>query len=85
MELSESRLQFEVARKVRLYECDCRHVAGDPSWLSLWKEVRRIMKRTFIIVAVLGLIVGSLLMSGCNTWEGVGEDVENVGENIQGE
>ncbi|MFO7649415.1 MULTISPECIES: entericidin A/B family lipoprotein [Halomonas] len=39
------------------------------------------MKRTMAIV-LLSLFTLSLL-SGCNTWRGVGEDIEEGGEAIQ--
>jgi len=30
-------------------------------------------------------VVGIITLGGCNTWEGVGKDVERTGEKIQGD
>jgi predicted small secreted protein len=37
------------------------------------------MKRVMVILMVLATV----LLSGCNTWRGFGQDVERVGESIQ--
>lgn len=34
---------------------------------------------------MLGLLVALVVLGGCNTWKGVGKDVERAGEKIQGE
>ena len=34
---------------------------------------------------LLGLIGFAMSLTGCNTWQGVGKDVERTGEYIQGE
>lgn len=36
-----------------------------------------------ITAAVLALLVGTLYLSGCNTWDGFGKDVERAGEKMQ--
>ncbi|AQQ10086.1 entericidin A [Sedimentisphaera cyanobacteriorum] len=38
------------------------------------------MKKILTILAVLTIIV---CISGCNTFEGMGEDIERVGESMQ--
>jgi predicted small secreted protein len=38
-----------------------------------------------VTVTLLGILVGSLLSTGCNTWKGAGKDVERAGEKMQGE
>jgi len=45
------------------------------------------MKTRSVIVsaALLVLLLGMLSMSGCNTWEGAGKDVERAGEKMQGD
>lgn len=35
--------------------------------------------------ALLALLTGMLTLTGCNTWEGAGKDVERAGEKMQGE
>ena len=38
-----------------------------------------------ITLAMLGLLVIVMFLSGCNTWEGAGKDVERAGEKMQGD
>ena len=44
------------------------------------------MKMRIIVVAVtlLMLLTSAFFMTGCNTWEGAGKDVERAGEKMQG-
>lgn len=43
-------------------------------------------KRIFIISAsLLALLAGLLALTGCNTWDGAGKDVERTGEAMQGD
>lgn len=42
-------------------------------------------KRTGTVWAILGLLAAFVALGGCNTWKGVGKDVERAGEKIQGE
>ena len=43
------------------------------------------MKMRIIITAMLlALLVGMLSLSGCNTWQGAGKDVEKAGDSMQG-
>lgn len=37
------------------------------------------LRSLFVSIALIGAIV----VTGCNTWQGVGEDTEAVGEEIQ--
>ncbi len=42
--------------------------------------------RIIIVTAALAaLLAGMLSLTGCNTWEGAGKDVERTGEVMQGE
>lgn len=41
--------------------------------------------RIIILVALLTFLVGTLSMTGCNTWDGAGKDVERAGEKMQGD
>lgn len=41
------------------------------------------MRIIMITTAVLTLLVGTLYLSGCNTWDGLGEDIERGGEKMQ--
>lgn len=40
------------------------------------------MKNKWILI-VLGLVLTTGAISGCNTSEGIGEDVENLGDEIK--
>lgn len=43
------------------------------------------MKRLWVALVCM-LMVGALLASaGCSTWKGMGEDVEKVGDSMQGD
>jgi len=44
------------------------------------------MKMRIIVVAVtlLMLLTSAFFLTGCNTWEGAGKDVERAGEKMQG-
>ena len=44
------------------------------------------MKVRIIVVAVtlLMLLTSVFCLTGCNTWEGAGKDVERAGEKMQG-
>ena len=44
------------------------------------------MKVRIIVVAVtlLVLLTSAFFLTGCNTWEGAGKDVERAGEKMQG-
>ena len=35
-------------------------------------------------VIAAGLAAGLVVVCGCNTWKGAGQDVERTGENMQG-
>ncbi|PJB69060.1 MAG: entericidin EcnA/B family protein [Alphaproteobacteria bacterium CG_4_9_14_3_um_filter_47_13] len=37
----------------------------------------------FIAMVLTLLILGSVSLSACNTFEGAGRDIENVGETVQ--
>lgn len=44
------------------------------------------MTRIIIItVTVLTLLAGTLALTGCNTWDGAGKDIEDTGEAMQGD
>ncbi len=38
----------------------------------------------FVVGALLLLLVAASFVSGCNTWHGAGQDVEQVGDKMQG-
>ena len=41
--------------------------------------------RTIVVtLCLLALLLGALSLSACNTWNGVGRDIERTGENMQG-
>lgn len=37
------------------------------------------------VLAVIALVIGIISLTGCNTWEGAGKDVEETGEAMQGD
>lgn len=39
--------------------------------------------KKFIVVWLLLACLGGAVLTGCNTMEGAGEDIENAGEGIQ--
>jgi predicted small secreted protein len=42
------------------------------------------LKRFLLLIALLAALCGGLSLTGCgDTWHGFGEDVEDVGEDIQ--
>jgi predicted small secreted protein len=41
--------------------------------------------RSIGILALLVAAIGLITLPGCNTWQGVGEDVEATGEAMQGD
>ncbi|TVQ63870.1 MAG: entericidin A/B family lipoprotein [Phycisphaerales bacterium] len=45
------------------------------------------MKTRICITAItmLGMVVWMFSITGCNTWKGVGKDVERTGEAMQGD
>jgi predicted small secreted protein len=43
------------------------------------------LRRVFTAVALVLLLLGASLVSGCNTVHGAGKDIERAGEVIQGE
>ncbi len=44
-----------------------------------------ILRNVFVSVIVLLTLTAILILPGCNTWKGVGKDVEKTGEAMQGE
>lgn len=40
-------------------------------------------KRFILIAAALTSLLGLLALAGCNTWDGVGKDIEKTGEAMQ--
>jgi predicted small secreted protein len=43
------------------------------------------VRRIIATATLLTLLVGMLALNGCNTWKGMGKDVEKTGEAIQGD
>ncbi|HAV12810.1 MAG TPA: entericidin [Opitutae bacterium] len=41
------------------------------------------MNKTLQRLIAAALIISALVLSGCNTMKGLGEDVENLGEKMQ--
>ncbi len=41
--------------------------------------------RIIVVVTLLVLLTSAFCLTGCNTWEGAGKDVERAGEKMQGE
>lgn len=41
--------------------------------------------RVVIVIVAVMLLAGSFLLTGCNTWDGAGKDVERAGEKMQGD
>jgi predicted small secreted protein len=37
------------------------------------------------VLSVLTVMAGLVLLSGCNTWDGAGKDIERTGEAMQGD
>jgi predicted small secreted protein len=54
--------------------------------VGIMKKVKTTMKKRTLATSLilLGLIVAGLTLTGCNTWKGVGKDVERTGEAMQG-
>jgi len=42
------------------------------------------MRIIIMVVTLLALLTSAFCLTGCNTWEGAGKDVERVGEKMQG-
>lgn len=40
-------------------------------------------KPTVLICAVMLILVSLMTLSGCNTWDGAGKDVESAGKGMQ--
>lgn len=55
----------------------------DCSWHGRCKTSRRMKTLTIKITSLSLLLIGALALSGCNTTEGVGEDMEQAGEAVQ--
>jgi predicted small secreted protein len=43
------------------------------------------LRLTCIGIGIIGVLVGVLASSGCNTWKGAGKDVEATGDAMQGD
>lgn len=43
------------------------------------------VRKIIATVTLLTLLVGMFALNGCNTWKGMGKDVEKTGEAIQGD
>ncbi len=43
------------------------------------------LRSAFLCVIVLLTLTAMIILPGCNTWKGMGKDVEKTGEAIQGE
>lgn len=41
------------------------------------------MRLIMIATAAIALLVGTFSLSGCNTWDGLGKDIERGGEKMQ--
>ena len=44
-----------------------------------------LMRWMAVVVLVAGMLVSLLTLTGCNTWKGMGRDVESAGEAMQGD
>lgn len=54
--------------------------------LNKWKGKQVMTLRSVLLCVILLVTVALMLMlPGCNTWKGVGKDVEKTGEAMQGE
>lgn len=52
-------------------------------WHARCKIRRRMKTLTIKITSLSLLLIGALALSGCNTTEGVGKDMEQAGEAVQ--
>lgn len=52
-------------------------------WHRRCKLVGRMKTLTIKITSLSLLLIGALALSGCNTTEGVGEDMEQAGQAVQ--
>lgn len=41
--------------------------------------------RMLAVLSVLTVMIGLVSLSGCNTWDGAGKDIESTGEAMQGD
>ena len=41
------------------------------------------MRIIVVVVTLLMLLTSAFFLTGCNTWEGLGKDVERTGEKMQ--
>jgi predicted small secreted protein len=47
------------------------------------ERVKSAFGRIAALLTVLGICTSGILLAGCNTMEGAGQDVENAGEAVQ--
>ena len=43
------------------------------------------LRSTIVTITLLALLMAAFSFTGCNTWEGAGNDVERTGEKMQGD
>ena len=53
-------------------------------YLMFWKETKMKMRIIVVAVTLLTLLTSAFCLTGCNTWKGLGKDVETTGEKMQG-
>jgi predicted small secreted protein len=41
------------------------------------------LRKILMAMTLLALLAGTLSLTGCNTWNGAGKDVERTGERMQ--
>ena len=41
------------------------------------------LRKILAVLSILALLAGVLFHTGCNTWEGAGKDLEEVGDSMQ--
>ncbi len=44
----------------------------------------RSIVRAMVLVSLVSMAVGALLLTGCETWHGLGKDIEKTGDSMQG-
>lgn len=44
----------------------------------------RSITRAIVLVSLVSMAAGALLLTGCETWHGLGKDIENTGDSMQG-
>lgn len=42
-------------------------------------------RKLIMTATLLALLIGMFAMNGCNTWKGMGKDVEKTGDAMQGD